>query len=120
MSFEMAKRKRGDRDERPPADVGLGATLAHMRGEDEPDEATEGWTVVGKRRKQHNSRDSASPSPSPTQDASVVASCKLPVRQRVLSTTRLRAKARSWGLELPLPITPLSHTKLALNSQVRT
>jgi RNA exonuclease 1 len=66
MSFEMAKRKRGDRDERPPADVGLGATLAHMRGEAQPDDAAtttangneEGWTVVGgpkRRRKAHGS-----------------------------------------------------------------
>ncbi|CAN9328753.1 unnamed protein product [Alternaria sp. RS040] len=68
MSFEMAKRKRGDRDERPPADVGLGATLAHMRGEAQPDDATttpangdeEGWTVVGgtkRRRKERGPHD---------------------------------------------------------------
>lgn len=67
-SGNMAKRKRSTFDDRRPVDVGLGATLAHMRGEDEPDEATEGWTVVGKSRKQHNSRDSASASPSSTQD----------------------------------------------------
>lgn len=64
----MAKRKRGDRDERPPADVGLGATLAHMRGEAQPDDATttpangdeEGWTVVGgtkRRRKERGPHD---------------------------------------------------------------
>jgi len=56
----MAKRKRSDRDELP-VDVGLGATLAHLRGEPLPepathaaDDSTEGdWTVVGpsKRRK---------------------------------------------------------------------
>ncbi|KAL6168380.1 hypothetical protein ACJQWK_06028 [Exserohilum turcicum] len=83
----MAKRKRGAHDDRPPVDVGLGATLAHMRGgdEDNVDEATrtaaqsgggdEGWTVVGadkRRRKGPNAhqkdgghRVAPSPSPSP-------------------------------------------------------
>jgi RNA exonuclease 1 len=83
--IDMAKRKRGrgERDHDTPAiDVGLGATLAHMRGEDQPNDATtttptgddEGWTVVGgaskRRRKErsshdHNGRRSPrSPSPS--------------------------------------------------------
>ncbi|KAI4921373.1 hypothetical protein J4E85_008718 [Alternaria conjuncta] len=77
----MAKRKRGARDEPPPADMGLGATLAHMRGEAQSDNAAttttngdeEGWTVVSgskRRRKErgshseHNGRR-ASNSPSP-------------------------------------------------------
>jgi RNA exonuclease 1 len=79
----MAKRKRGrsDRDHDEQAiDVGLGATLAHLRGEDQPDDATtavngddDSWTVVGgskKRRKERTSHDnngrrsSRSPSPS--------------------------------------------------------
>lgn len=81
MSSDMAKRKRGARDEQPPPDVGLGATLAHMRGEAQPDEAAtttaggdeEGWTVVSgskRRRKErgshseHNGRHALS-SPSP-------------------------------------------------------
>jgi RNA exonuclease 1 len=59
----MAKRKRSDND-REPADVGLGATLAHLRGEDATNGAPstaanddEGWTVVGskRRRKEHGS-----------------------------------------------------------------
>jgi RNA exonuclease 1 len=80
----MAKRKRGDRDrdrDEQPVDVGLGATLAHLRGEDVTDNATtaaadgddEGWTLVGgtkKRRKertwQDNNRRRSSKSPSPT------------------------------------------------------
>ncbi|KAI4607699.1 hypothetical protein J4E80_009440 [Alternaria sp. BMP 0032] len=81
MSSDMAKRKRGARDEPPPADMGLGATLAHMRGEAQSDNAEtttangdeEGWTVVSgskRRRKErgshseHNGRR-ASNSPSP-------------------------------------------------------
>ncbi|KAH9873862.1 hypothetical protein IAQ61_004489 [Plenodomus lingam] len=59
---EMSKRKRGDRDrDQPPIDVGLGATLAHLRGEQLPDTTAaadknrEGgdWEVVGpsKRRR---------------------------------------------------------------------
>ncbi|KAI4617803.1 hypothetical protein J4E83_006135 [Alternaria metachromatica] len=81
MSSDMAKRKRGARDEPPPADMGLGATLAHMRGEAQSDNAAatttngdeEGWTVVSgskRRRKErgsqseHNGRR-ASNSPSP-------------------------------------------------------
>jgi RNA exonuclease 1 len=68
MSFEMAKRKRGARDEPPPADVGLGATLAHMRGEAQPDDATtitangdeEGWTVVGGSKRRRKERGSHS------------------------------------------------------------
>ncbi|KAI4648118.1 hypothetical protein J4E93_004529 [Alternaria ventricosa] len=81
MSSDMAKRKRGARDEPPPADVGLGATLAHMRGEAQPDDAAtttangdeEGWTVVSgskRRRKERGSHSEnngrrASNSPSP-------------------------------------------------------
>lgn len=81
----MAKRKRGARDEPPPADMGLGATLAHMRGEAQSDNAAttttngdeEGWTVVSgskRRRKErgshseHNGRR-ASNSPSPARSA---------------------------------------------------
>jgi RNA exonuclease 1 len=80
---DMAKRKRGrsdrDRDEQA-IDVGLGATLAHLRGEGQPDDATptangddDSWTVVGgskRRRKErpshdnHGLRSSRSPSPS--------------------------------------------------------
>ncbi|EFQ89963.1 hypothetical protein PTNB73_05592 [Pyrenophora teres f. teres] len=73
----MAKRKRGRGrdDEQPPVDVGLGATLAHMRGEEIPDSTMtttvahqtgddngdgngdQGWTVVGasKRRRKERS-----------------------------------------------------------------
>ena len=91
----MAKRKRGRGrdDEQPPVDVGLGATLAHMRGEDHADSTTtttrangdgdgdddhdQGWTVVGgskRRRKErsphnhdnpHATSTSHSPIPSP-------------------------------------------------------
>ncbi|KNG46450.1 rna exonuclease 4 [Stemphylium lycopersici] len=75
----MAKRKRGSHEEPPPVDVGLGATLAHMRGDNQADEATsaaanggdEGWTVVGaskKRRKEHASPDGQAP-PSPRSPA---------------------------------------------------
>ncbi|KAF1935110.1 hypothetical protein EJ02DRAFT_460650 [Clathrospora elynae] len=87
----MAKRKRGDRDEQPPVDVGLGATLAHLRGEDQPDSAAapaadgdgdgEGWTMVGgskRRRKERGSHQNhhnnngrrISPSSSPTRSVS--------------------------------------------------
>ncbi|RMZ66985.1 exonuclease [Pyrenophora seminiperda CCB06] len=85
----MVKRKRGRGrdDEQPPVDVGLGATLAHMRGEDQPDSATttttvkdgsnghddQGWTVVGRSKRRRKERSphgpdngrhtSASPSP---------------------------------------------------------
>ena len=80
MSANMAKRKRGDYNG-PPADVGLGATLAHLRDENQPDNVTanaedgdEGWTVVGgsKRKRQerhqyphmhHGHRSSMSASP---------------------------------------------------------
>ncbi|KAI8940386.1 hypothetical protein NX059_004077 [Plenodomus lindquistii] len=65
----MAKRKRGDRDE-PPVDVGLGATLAHLRGDRSPetstqtaddtkDEADGEWEVVGppkRRRRAHSNQ----------------------------------------------------------------
>ncbi|USP77304.1 RNA exonuclease 4 [Curvularia clavata] len=79
-SADMSKRKRGGHDERPPVDVGLGATLAHMRSNDQLDHATttttvddDGWTVAGahkKRRRQRDahdvgSRQQASQSPSP-------------------------------------------------------
>ncbi|KAF1842645.1 uncharacterized protein K460DRAFT_407041 [Cucurbitaria berberidis CBS 394.84] len=76
----MAKRKRGDGDgDEQPVDVGLGATLAHLRGETQPDNATQTaviddgheWAVVGgskRRRKERSSylnnghRSSKSPS----------------------------------------------------------
>lgn len=63
MPTDMAKRKRGDRGDRDEqaVDVGLGATLALLQGEQPPDNAVpargdsdgEGWTVVGgpKRRR---------------------------------------------------------------------
>ncbi|KAH9878991.1 hypothetical protein J1614_002426 [Plenodomus biglobosus] len=75
----MSKRKRRDRDEEP-VDVGLGATLAHLRGEHSPDIASHAagddkdgeWEVVGpsKRRRRvrktergndHRRSQSASP-----------------------------------------------------------
>jgi RNA exonuclease 1 len=85
LSPRMAKRKRGDRDrDEQVVDVGLGATLAHLRGEDAVDNATtaavnddddEGWTLVGgakKRRKERTWQDNhgrrSSKSPSPTRD----------------------------------------------------
>jgi RNA exonuclease 1 len=54
----MAKRKRRDNEEEP-VDVGLGATLAHLRGGDEAgdaptvprDDDDAGWTVVGPKRR---------------------------------------------------------------------
>jgi RNA exonuclease 1 len=59
----MSKRKRGDNDEES-IDVGLGATLAHLRSEDRVDDTTttaanndEGWTVVGSKRRRKE-RDS--------------------------------------------------------------
>ncbi|KAF2850701.1 hypothetical protein T440DRAFT_82789 [Plenodomus tracheiphilus IPT5] len=60
----MSKRKRGDRDERP-VDVGLGATLAHLRGEQSPDTTSraaddngEGeWQVVGPSKRRRKARD---------------------------------------------------------------
>jgi RNA exonuclease 1 len=60
----MAKRKRRDSEEEP-VDVGLGATLAHLRGEDDardapaaPRDDDEGWTVVGpKRRRKERDAD---------------------------------------------------------------
>ncbi|KAH7372370.1 hypothetical protein BKA66DRAFT_422962 [Pyrenochaeta sp. MPI-SDFR-AT-0127] len=78
----MAKRKRGDRDELP-VDVGLGTTLALLRGEQQPDSAPtnasdnggEGWTVVGGPKKRQTERisrlgngrrSSSSKSPSPS------------------------------------------------------
>lgn len=72
----MAKRKRGDAaGSEAPIDVGLGATLAHLRGEDSPsddavptaaakrDDDTShdndgGWTVVGPKRRRKE-RDAA-------------------------------------------------------------
>jgi RNA exonuclease 1 len=63
----MTKRKRGSNDHVVDVDVGLGATLAHLRGEDLPGNATaaaegdnEGWTVAGgskRRRKERNSHE---------------------------------------------------------------
>jgi RNA exonuclease 1 len=63
MSADMTKRKRGSNDDDVvDIDVGLGATLAHLRGEDQPTGASEGdnegWTVAGgskRRRKERNS-----------------------------------------------------------------
>jgi RNA exonuclease 1 len=60
----MAKRKRPEGDQEP-VDVGLGATLAHLRGESsQPNDASaaganddEGWTVVGPKRRRQE-RDS--------------------------------------------------------------
>jgi RNA exonuclease 1 len=72
----MTKRKR-ESNNAGAVDVGLGATLAHLRGDDRRDKATEagaaddddGWTVVGpkRRRKQHGSESRNSRSGSQTQ-----------------------------------------------------
>jgi RNA exonuclease 1 len=69
MSADMTKRKRDSNDgDAAAVDIGLGATLAHLRGEDQPSNATnaaendnEGWTVAGgskRRRKDHGSSQS--------------------------------------------------------------
>lgn len=64
MSDEMAKRKRGSNEE-DLVDVGLGATLAHLRGEAQPSasavanavEDEEGWTVAGSSKRRRKERD---------------------------------------------------------------
>ncbi|CAO2656675.1 Nn.00g054780.m01.CDS01 [Neocucurbitaria sp. VM-36] len=61
----MAKRKRGDINEQA-VDVGLGATLAHLRGDEQPNRATptgvnddgQGWTVVGGSKRPRKERSS--------------------------------------------------------------
>lgn len=56
----MTKRKRASYEETPPPDVGLGATLAHLRGEDNATVSAggdEGWTVVGGSKRRRQSRD---------------------------------------------------------------
>lgn len=58
MPVDMAKRKRSD-GENAPVDVGLGATLAHLRGDDQQDGAdndSEGWTVVGGSKRRRKER----------------------------------------------------------------
>ena len=73
----MTKRKRGsNEDDAADVDIGLGATLAHLRGEDQPDNATkanesdnEGWTVASgskRRRKEHNPSQSRERRQSPS------------------------------------------------------
>ncbi|KAJ4400809.1 hypothetical protein N0V91_008440 [Didymella pomorum] len=67
MPADMTKRKRGSGEEEP-VDVGLGATLAHLRGENKPNatstavEDDEGWTVAGgskRRRKERANSNNA-------------------------------------------------------------
>ncbi|KAF2132953.1 hypothetical protein P153DRAFT_333728 [Dothidotthia symphoricarpi CBS 119687] len=56
----MTKRKRGSYYDPPPPDVGLGATMAHLRGEDNattPADGDEGWTVVSGSKRRRQSRD---------------------------------------------------------------
>ncbi|KAH7086917.1 hypothetical protein FB567DRAFT_628985 [Paraphoma chrysanthemicola] len=63
----MTKRKRNDHDQ-DPIDVGLGATLAHLRSETQPNGAEsanavdddEGWTVVGSKRRRKERESSPS------------------------------------------------------------
>ncbi|KAJ4372134.1 hypothetical protein N0V83_003907 [Neocucurbitaria cava] len=60
----MAKRKRGDINEQT-VDVGLGATLAHLRDEEQADGALptavgdddQGWTIVGGPKRRRQERD---------------------------------------------------------------
>ena len=62
---EMVKRKRGSQEEQS-ADVGLGATLAYLRGDNAPDnvppnatsEDNDGWTVVSGSKRRHSSQHS--------------------------------------------------------------
>ncbi|KAH8732892.1 beta-lactamase superfamily domain-containing protein [Phaeosphaeriaceae sp. PMI808] len=59
----MTKRKRANNNQKA-VDVGLGATLAHLRGDDEPKNATtaaddeQGWTVVEGTKRRRRERDS--------------------------------------------------------------
>jgi RNA exonuclease 1 len=61
MPADMTKRKRGSGEEEL-VDVGLGATLAHLRGENQPDatstavEDDEGWTVAGGSKRRRKER----------------------------------------------------------------
>ena len=67
MAADMTKRKRGSNEE-DLADVGLGATLAHLRSENQPNATStavqddEGWTVAGgskrRRKERADSNDS--------------------------------------------------------------
>ena len=67
MSADMSKRKR-ENNEDDSVDVGLGATLAHLRGETQPNatstaiEDDEGWTVAGgsKRRRKERTNSNSS------------------------------------------------------------
>lgn len=67
MSADMSKRKR-ESNENDSVNVGLGATLAHLRGETQPNatstavEDDEGWTVAGgsKRRRKERTNSSSS------------------------------------------------------------
>jgi RNA exonuclease 1 len=67
MSADMSKRKR-ENNEGDSVDVGLGATLAHLRGETQPNatstavEDDEGWTVAGgsKRRRKERTNSNSS------------------------------------------------------------
>lgn len=67
MPADMTKRKRGSNEEEL-VDVGLGATLAHLKGEAQPNatsnaaEDDEGWTVAGgskRRRKERAGSDNS-------------------------------------------------------------
>ena len=67
MPTDMTKRKRGSGEEEL-VDVGLGATLAHLRGDTQPNaistavEDEEGWTVAGgskRRRKERTGSDNS-------------------------------------------------------------
>lgn len=61
MPADMTKRKRGSGEEEL-VDVGLGATLAHLRGENQPNatstavEDDEGWTVAGGSKRRRKER----------------------------------------------------------------
>ena len=67
MSADMSKRKR-ENNEDDSVNVGLGATLAHLRGETQPNatstavEDDEGWTVAGgsKRRRKERTNSNSS------------------------------------------------------------
>lgn len=65
----MAKRKR-DIDSQQSPSVGLGATLAHLRGEDQPSPTHEddegGWTVVESKRRRKEREPSTSVEPGAT------------------------------------------------------
>ncbi|KAJ4312291.1 hypothetical protein N0V94_007519 [Neodidymelliopsis sp. IMI 364377] len=65
MPSDMTKRKRGSNEEEL-VDVGLGATLAHLRGESQPNATTtaveddEGWTVAGGSKRRRKERAGSS------------------------------------------------------------